>query len=79
MSTPPSAGNGPVDIIEFRPNLRYSPAGMIGEQPALPFIPSEAEDNSADAADAEAEYEGEEDAHGVIFVSCLVPALPTRT
>jgi len=60
--------DGPKDVIEFVPNRRRAFAAVIGKQPALAFVPYEAEDNSADAAGTEAESKGAEwrdKAHGV--------------
>jgi hypothetical protein len=50
----------PEDVIEFEPNRRHAFAAMIGQKPALVFVPYETEDNSADAAEAEAERKGVE-------------------
>lgn len=68
MSIAGSSGVRPVDVIEFGPDRRRTLAGTIGKQPALAFVPNEAQNNSASAADTEAEREGAEghkNAHGV--------------
>ena len=68
MSIAGCSGVRPIDVIKFGPDRRRTLAGMIGKQPALAFIPNEAQKNSARAANTEAEREGAEEhkkAHGV--------------
>ena len=48
------------DIIEFESNSRCTFAARIGKQPALAFVPYEAKDYSANAADKGPEYESTE-------------------
>jgi hypothetical protein len=45
------------DVIEFESNSRCAFAARIGKQPALPFVPHEAKDYSANAADKAPEHE----------------------
>jgi hypothetical protein len=45
------------DVIEFETNSRCTFAAGIGKQPALAFVPYEAKDYSANAADKGTERE----------------------
>jgi hypothetical protein len=60
-----SAGSSPrgaalEDVIKFESNCRCAFAARIGKQPALAFVPYEAKDYSANAADKAPEHENTE-------------------
>jgi hypothetical protein len=47
-------------FVAFEPSCRPTFPAVIGKQPAFAFVTYEADDNSADAPDTEAEHEGAE-------------------
>jgi hypothetical protein len=63
-------GSALKDVIEFESNSRCTFAARIGKQPALAFVPYEAKDYSANAADKGPEHESTEklrNVHGTLL------------
>jgi hypothetical protein len=57
---PPVLAKGLKTFVAFERGRRPTFAAMIGKQPALALVTYEADDNSADAPDTEADHEGAE-------------------
>ena len=57
---PPVLAKGLKTFVAFEPSRFRTFATVIGQQPALAFVIYEANDNSADAPDTEAEHQGAE-------------------